>query len=378
MRVVHVIPSVADEASGPSYSAVRLCESLLDTGIDVRMAALDPGRQAPHPRFLTTFPVGIGPRRLGNSPTMSRWLTEQVATGGAQIVHNHSLWMMPNVYAGQAARSGRSHLVVSPRGTLSARALEVNALQKRVFWRFVQEPALREASCFHATAEAEYRDIRRNGFQQPVCVIPNGIDIPPPANTAKPARRQLLFLGRVDPIKGIDVLLQAWQRLEHRFQDWELVIAGPDSRGHLAEMQALRDQLGVFRVEFKGPLYGRDKLQAYRRASVFVLPTYSENFGMTVAEALAAGTPVVVTRGAPWAALPAAGAGWWIDIGVDPLVACLERALAASPARLEEMGTAGREWMSREFSWDCIGRQLSDVYRWLIDGGQTPASVRVD
>lgn len=258
------------------------------------------------------------------------------------------------------------------------RALGINALQKKIFWHVLQAPALRAAACFHATAESEYEDIRRLGFRQPVCILPNGIDVPPLEETPNSGCRQLLFLGRVHPIKGIDVLLRAWQAVEDRFLDWELHIAGPDNGGYLAEMQALAAKLRLERVVFHGPLFGEEKLRAYRAASLFVLPTHSENFGMTVAEALAAGTPAIVTKGAPWEGLDKQGAGWWIDIGVDSLSVCLEQALATPPAHLAEMGRAGREWMLRDYSWERIGAQLSVVYRWLLEGGETPPWVRLD
>jgi glycosyltransferase involved in cell wall biosynthesis len=99
---------------------------------------------------------------------------------------------------------------------------------------------------------------------------------------------------------------------------------------------------------------------------------------MTVAEALAAGTPAIVTKGAPWGGLEKQGAGWWIDIGVDPLVACLEQALATPPTHLAEMGRAGREWMLQDYSWERIGAQFSVVYRWLLEGGEPPPWVRLD
>ena len=137
----------------------------------------------------------------------------------------------------------------------------------------------------------------------------------------------------------MDVLLRAWQAVAPRFPEWELRVVGPDDGGYLAQMQALAAQLRLERIEFPGPVYGEDKLRAYRQASLFVLPTYSENFGMTVAEALAAGTPAVVTQGAPWAGLVEQGAGWWIEMGLDPLVACLEQALSTSPQRLERNGS---------------------------------------
>ncbi|WP_126455631.1 glycosyltransferase [Sulfuriflexus mobilis] len=378
MRVIHVVPAITEEAAGPSYSVPRLCESLIGTGMDVQLAALDWAAIPVRLPYLKTFPLGFGPRRLGVSPKMRRWLKQEVSSGRVEIIHNHSLWMMPNVYPGYAVRDSRCRLVVSPRGTLSAWALGLNALQKKIFWHVLQAPALRAAACFHATSESEYEDIRRCGFRQPVCILSNGIDVPPLEQTPNSGRRQLLFLGRIHPIKGIDNLLRAWQVVEHRFPDWELHIAGPDNRGHLAAMQALAKQLRLECVVFRGPLFGEKKLRAYRAASLFVLPTHSENFGMSVAEALAAGTPAIVTKGAPWDGLDKQDAGWWIDIGVDPLVACLGDALATPPTLLAEMGRAGREWMLRDYSWERIAAQLSVVYCWLLEGGETPPCVRLD
>lgn len=192
------------------------------------------------------------------------------------------------------------------------------------------------------------------------------------------ARRQLLFLGRIHPVKGVDVLLRAWQAVEHRFPDWDLCIVGPDDGGYRREMEDLAARLGLKRVVFRGPLFGEEKLRAYRESSLFVLPTHSENFGIAVAEALAAGTPAIVTKGAPWRGLENQGAGWWIDIGVDPLIACLEKALDSQPATLSEMGRAGRDWMSRDYSWDRIGEKFEATYRWILKGGETPSWVRLN
>jgi len=378
MRVIHVVPAITEEASGPSYSVTRLCGSLIATGTDVRLAALDWAPMPNPPGYLKSFPLGWGPRRLGVSPRMRRWLEAEVASGQIDIIHNHGLWMMPNVYSGRACRNGSCHLMVSPRGTLSRWAFGQNRLQKEIFWRLLQRPAVAAVACFHATAESEFDDIRRLGFRQPVCVLPNGIDLPPFERKSKGGRQQLLFLGRIHPVKGVDILLRAWQAVEHRFPDWELHVAGPDNGGYLAEMRALAAQLRLERLVFLGPLYGEDKLRAYREASLFVLPTHSENFGMTVAEALAAGTPAIVTHGAPWAGLAEQGAGWWIERGVGPLAACFEQAFAASPQRLREMGRAGHEWMKRDFSWDRIGAQFLATYRWLINGGEPPRWVRLD
>lgn len=377
MRVIHVVPAITEEASGPSYSVVCMCKSLIGTGVDVRLATLDWSSVPVSLPYLKTFPLGLSPRRLGTSPKMRHWLKQEVTSERVEIIHNHSLWMMPNVYPGNAVRDSRCRLVVSPRGTLSSWALGRSALQKRIFWLLWQAPVLRAAACFHATAESEFEDIRRLGFRQPVCILPNGIDVPPLEEAPKGGRRQLLFLGRVHPVKGVDVLLRAWQAVERRFPDWDLHIAGPDNGGYLPAMQALAAQLRLERVIFCGGLFGEEKLRAYRVASLFVLPTHSENFGMTVAEALAAGTPAIVSKGAPWMGLETHGAGWWIDIGVDPLIACLEKALRCSSSELEAMGLRGRTWMEKDFSWPRIGQMMDQTYRWVLRGGTPPAWVRL-
>ena len=165
-------------------------------------------------------------------------------------------------------------------------------------------------------------------------------------------------------------------RLSGRFPEWQLRIVGPDSGGYLARMQTLAANRGLVRIAFSGPLYGDAKWQAYQEADLFVLPTHTENFGMAVAEALAAGTPAIVSKGAPWQGLQAASAGWWIDVGVDPLVACLEGALANSHETLHAMGQRGRDWMLRDFSWTEIAHKASETYRWILNAGNKPDWVR--
>lgn len=378
MQVIHVVSGITDDGGGPSYSVPKLCESLISAGLEVKLATLDwPTTKANLP-YINIFPFGLGPRRLGSSPKMGNWLKQEVLSGRVEIIHNHGLWMMPNVYSGRAVKNSRCYLVVSPRGTLSSYALGRNALQKNIFWHFFQAPVMQKANCFHATALSEYDDIRRRGYKQPVCILPNGIDVPPLVKKPNNDRKRLLFLGRIHPIKGIDNLLHAWQRIQDDFLDWDLHIAGPDNGGYLGEMQELVKKLNLKRVVFIGPLFGEQKLQAYREASIYILPTYSENFGMTVAEALSVGTPAIVTHGAPWAGLVEHDAGWWVEIGVEPLVSCLKQALSTPPERIDEMGNAGREWMKSDFSWEGIGQKLMMTYRWLIDGGEKPDWVKLD
>jgi len=374
--IIHTLPTIDIEACGPSYAVPRLCESLIELGLDIKLAVLDWLPSCTSPTYVERFALGWGPRRLGRSPAMARWLHHQVASGAVDVLHTHGLWMMPNVYPGRVRRAGSVRLVVSPHGTLTEWALNHHRWRKKVMWRLGQSATVQRADAFHATAEAEYEDIRRLGFKQPVAVIPIGIDVPPLEPKPSEWRRRLLYLGRVHKKKGIDLLLRAWREVQERFPEWELVIAGPDDGGYLPLMQQSAAAMGLRRVSFPGPVYGAEKRALYRSAHLYVLPTYSDNFAITVAEALAAGTPAVVTRGAPWSGLAVHEAGWWIEIGVAPLVACLENALALPAERLARMGANGHAWMAAEYSWASVGRQMAAFYRWLRGNGARPDCVR--
>lgn len=385
MRLIHVVPAVSEEASGPTYVVLRLCESLVEKSNELSLAALDWAPLSSRPPFLRTFPLGWGPGRLGRSPKMYHWLRDQCASDSIDLLHNHGMWQMNAVYPAWAVRRTSVRLMYSPHGAFSPWAMQHGSSIKRIFWPLLQSPALRQASAFHATSESEYHDIRRHGFRQPVAIIPSGIDLPAELPHRRSAHeRTLLFLGRIHVVKGLDMLLTAWQSVQDRFPDWRLVIVGSDDgyhgpTGYLEAVKSQAVQLGLKRIHFPGPLFGQQKFQAYRDADLYVLPSHSENFAVTVAEALAMETPAIVSKGAPWAGLIEQRAGWWIDIGVEPLVACLKDALARSPDELAAMGQRGRDWMQRDFSWDSIGSRMAETYRWLCDRSlPVPPWIRLD
>lgn len=394
MKMIHVIPAVAAESSGPTYSVTRLCESLRAQGAEVTLAALDLAPPARPRAYLRTFALGWGPRALGSSPAMHRWLRERVASGGVDVVHNHGMWQFNALYPGWSTRRGRARLVVSPRGAFSAWAMRSGSAAKRLFWPLLQRPALSGAACFHATCDAEYRDIRRLGFTQPVAIVPNGVDLPDldvagasdgaTTGAAPSSLRTLLFLGRLHPVKGLDLLLEAWATLEPAFADWRLLIVGDDGQGtpgqgYRATLEASAARLGLSRVTFAGELLGDAKRAAMHGADLFVLPSRSENFAIAVAEALAAGVPAVVTQGAPWSGLADNDAGWWVETRADALRDALAGAMRLDAPTLRAMGARGREWMRRDFAWDAIAQRMLAVYGWL-DGTTTrpPDCVRLD
>lgn len=316
-------------------------------------------------------------RHLRWSSGLSRALRQGAA--GVDVIHDHGLWLMPNVAASRAARRAGKPLIFSPRGMLAPAALAFSRLKKWAFWHFLQGSAVRQAACIHATSEEEYQEVRAFGLAQPVAIIRNGIDIPEPlpaAPLSRPAPRILLSLGRLHPKKGLDTLLRAWAKVEIHYPDWRLRIVGPAEAGHDRELQALASALALARVSIEGPAYGEAKQAAYRDADLFVLPSRNENFGLTIGEALVLGTPAISTKGAPWSGLEREGCGWWVEQGVEPLAAALVHAMALPRERLQAMGLRGRAWMARDFSWDRVARDMLDVYRWLFGEIAAPEGIR--
>jgi glycosyltransferase involved in cell wall biosynthesis len=251
---------------------------------------------------------------------------------------------------------------------------------------------LETAACVHVTAPLEARNVSRRIPGHPIAVIPNGVQVPvlDEADTKADVqwlesvcpeaqgRRIALFLGRLHPQKGLAELLNAWASVGRSREDWHLCIVGPDQLSHTDQLKRLAEQLGIRgQISFPGPLDGEDKLRAYRAAELFVLPSPSENFGIVVAEALAAGTPAIATTGTPWSWLATHDCGWHVAPGTMGLRSGLEEALAMSPQELESKGRRGRELICERFTWEKIGQQMIRVYEWILGYREAPECVQM-
>ncbi|HZT87635.1 MAG TPA: glycosyltransferase [Stellaceae bacterium] len=381
MRVVHAIAGLDPAYGGPSYSVPSLCRALAGLGAEIELLSVGRGG-APAPPERTyrnrTFPQDYTALPILRELRCSGCLKSAMAAAASQadVVHNHGIWLMPNIAAGRAAARSGKPFVVSTRGMLSPAALAFSRLKKRMFWRLLQGSSVRAARCLHATSEQEYAELRTFGLVNPVAVIPNGVDVPEELPMTRSAdERVVLALGRIHPKKGLDDLLRAWARIEHAHPDWRLRIAGPAEDGHDTVLRRLAHRLNLARASIEGPVYGAAKRAAYEAAELFVLPTRNENFGMAAAEALAAGIPAIVTKRAPWSGLVGEGCGWWIDRGIEPLAASMAAAMALPPVALAAMGANGRRWMSA-FSWERAAADMLDVYRWCAGRGPAPPVLR--
>jgi glycosyltransferase involved in cell wall biosynthesis len=374
MKTVQFIGSVSVESAGPTYSVRRLSQELCALGCEVHVVALaENGAERQRDRWA---PVAVhlvaprGPRRFGYSAGWFRML-EVIRP---DLVHGHGLWMYHSLVSLRWCRGCRPR-IVSPHGMLEPWAFGYRRWKKLPVWLLWEKRGL-ESSVLHATSEQEAINIRALGLRAPIAVIPNGIDLPelPLSRGAVNAERRALFLSRIHPIKGLLNLVEAWRRV--RPPGWRLCIAGPDECGHLNVVQRAVREAGLAGVvDFVGPVYGKEKQELLNTADLFILPTFSENFGVVVGEALASGVPVITTKGAPWSWLLSHRCGWWVDIGVEPLAEAISEATQCTASELHAMGEHGRRLVEGRFSWPKIAQQMKTVYEWVLGGGPRPECV---
>lgn len=379
MRVMHVSAGLGVETQGVHVVVKGLSSAQNLLGAEVLVAGTStPGQSNKKLGWDgvdgITLPV-VGPRAFGFSPR----LLSSIEAPRPDIVHAHGLWMYPILAAYMAANKLDVPLVVSPHGMLSQVALSFSSKRKKVAEFLYQSRCLQQARLLHATCRGEVEDIRRFGLTQPIALIPNGIGLPKiiPSSDVS-ARHKVLSLGRIHPKKGLDVLIEAWGGVERDFPNWDLLIAGPDEGGHQAQLERMARGRSLNNIKFLGPVFGEEKTKLLASSSLFALPTRSENFAMTVAESLVVATPVISSKGAPWARLDRKGCGWWVEGDPETFAKTLRAAMSLSDAERQQMGQAGRVWMEREFSWENIAREMLEAYQWCLGGGSVPSHVLID
>jgi glycosyltransferase involved in cell wall biosynthesis len=377
--VCEVIPGISVRSGGPSIFISDLSRHL--PADDFRFTLVteglsQSGDMSIDSRFkLTRIAPSLASLGL---PSSSRTYAALDATNNdiaLNLVHCHGLWRNIGRITAKWCRDNNIPLVISPHGTLEPWALAHRPFKKKVALSLYQRRDLAGATAFHACSEKEAEGIRRFGLKQPIAVIPNGTTLPQSTQPLRPSAKNklktALFLSRIHPVKGLPMLLEAWQAAGP--PDWRLIIAGTDDGNYLSAMKRKAKDLNLERVvEFIGPLFGEGKDSAFRNADMFVLPSYSENFGIVVAEALSYGVPVLATTGCPWSELETRDCGWWVDPTVDGIRAGLTHAFSSTTERRSQMGQRGRVLVLQRYQWPAIASRFRDFYRWIATGGPRP------
>lgn len=376
---VGMIASSLTGAAGGIHEAMRgQSSALLRAGCQVSwLGPMQPGAAVPlggeSIRFV--FSRVIGPPRFA----LSTDLFEKVCETRPDVLHLHGLWMLPSLTALRWGRLTKRPVIISPHGMLDSWAIANRSWKKRLALLAFERANLHEAACIHALNMAEVEAIRENGFTNPIALIPNGVDqIEQSKKVPTGDVRELLFLGRLHPKKGLAETLRAWRRLGEidpvLSAGWRLVIAGWDDGGHEASLRRLAVELGIEkRVEFSGPLFGPDKDRAFSRASAFILASHSEGQPMAVLEAWSHGVPVYMTEGCNLPEGFACNAA--IRIENDPFEIAATLAQTLGSLDLNKIGGNGRNLVSQRFCWDTVARDYLATCEWLLGRADRPACI---
>ena len=382
LRILHVVSAYypAVRYGGPIRSVHALAAALARRGHDVHVYTTsidgDADMDVPLDRPVELDGVQVhyfrvpAFRRLWWSPTLGERLRSTVHE--FDVVHVHAVFLWPMYAAARAAHRAGVPYVMTPRGMLVRDLIRHKSRWVKSVWiALIERVTFAQAASIHVTAELEERELRALNMPLPneVACIPNGVEWPTehlPLSAGPFAQvppRYALFLSRITWKKGLDRLITAWQRVP----ELSLVIAGNDDEGYRPKLEALARELGIAaRVLFIGAVSDAHKWALYENAELFLLPSYSENFGNVVAEAMAMACPVIVTPEVGIAALvEAAGAGVVTSNEPEKLAEAI-RSLLSDPNRRRELGRRGREAVCVHLSWNGVAEQAESLYRRIL------------
>jgi glycosyltransferase involved in cell wall biosynthesis len=366
MKILHVSPSFYPTRAygGTIRSSYGLCRGLAELGCDVRVLTTDTdgiGRNLDVPNDRDVVVDGLQVRYchklLRNSVSLDLLRVIREYIQWADVVHLIAVYSFPTFPTLSCCRRFRKPMVWSPRGSLQRWEGSTRRAHKFLWEEACRSLVLKDKFVLHATSadEAEQSSARFPGLR--TVIVPNGVEL------ARHIRRQesggefrITYLGRLHPIKGIENLIDACKLLQGDAEPWHLKIAGAGESDYAKILSAKAASVQPRgRIEFVGEVEGAAKEDLFASSDVVVAPSYVENFGMVIAEALAHEVPVIAGRGTPWEGLNANRCGLWVENAPESLAASI-RQIREMP--LQEMGRRGRIWMEREFSWQAVSRQM--------------------
>ena len=360
MVIVHYIPSLAVFTGGvAAYLSVLSAE--LGKLIKLHIVTSDEGETEVKTSNAIIHRIPSGIRCYFSAKKLLNDLS-------ADVVHINGCWQPQLLFFQRAAQSLRIPVVLSPHGMLEP------WIVKRHYWtrkwpaiQLYQRGLVKRANYLHATADTEKDNLLRLGWNPRIAVIPNAVNIEElPLKDNWSLKRRIVFMSRLHFKKGIELLLEALSHLKPYLDGYEVIIAGEGEPDYVETLKKAAISFGLSEfVKFVGGVYGAEKVCLLQSADFFVLPTYSENFGIVVAEALACGTPVITTHGTPWKELEDFACGWYIQVGLGALEKHLQKAISAPEEDLKRMGLHGRKLVENKFTVQAVAQKFLGIYKML-------------
>lgn len=356
MKIVHITSSIDKSFGGPARSVPQTCLELAKLGVSIELIAQDSLDKVTIPDT-NNFKLSL----------KSYWQLfkygSKISSQDVNLIHLQHIWT-PYIYL-MAFWAYKKNIpyIITPRGMLEPWIMAHNPWKKKMGLFLYQHNALKRAVHIHATAQMEKDNIRKLGYNNPITIIPNGIDLSEISSIKNSyGSKKAIFLSRIHPKKGIELLLEAWRTIDTK--GWTLEIAGNGDHDYVNNLVLSAKDLT--NVHFVGAKYGDDKWDFLRSADVMVLPTFSENFGIVVAEALAVGLPVITTKGTPWEDLNVHNCGWWIDLSVENLKHTLTEIFSEKTSLLKVKGENGVTLIKQKYDMKQVGIAMENLYKKIL------------
>lgn len=377
MKVSHFLISLNPKYGGPTASVQIQCVGVKNEGADVTLVTYTESRPFEDKLFAAGVYVTNLEHPKSRLSQMFQWGLRSFLKkdDDADIYHYHGVWLPCNHWVSKAARRQKKAYIINPRGDLEIYRINYNKwkkLKKMIIWHLYGRSDTQDASCVLTTSQQEANAVRQLGITAPVAIIPNGIDLsgfPMDVVHSKHDKKVVLFLSRVNPIKGLELLIDAWDQLpEALSSNWELHIAGnsdPADYIYLLKNKVKRLDL-THSIKFLGPITGETKIKKYLDSDLFILPSFNENFGNVIAEAMMCECPVITTKNAPWSCLIEYECGWWIDLSVENLVKTLTESMSLTDEQRYELGRKGRQCIINGYSSESVAKKTYVLYEWVL------------
>lgn len=379
MRILHTISGLNVSSGGPTSCTYNLIKGLRNVGMDVDVLTLlprdDSDKIIAEDSFIKALPNDAR-TPLVYSSNFKQYLNSHVEY---DLYHANGLWTCPTHFTAEIAKKQNKPCVIAPHGMLYPQALKVSAWKKKIVSAMFQRKDLEGAFCLQATCMKELEYIRDFGLNNPVAVIPNGLTIDDAVGIRKISNsvRRFAFVGRLNRIKNVDILLSAWSKLGDKTRNCELLIIGDGDAAYRKELEEFAAVKHLQNVRFCGFVAGRDLLDMVHSIDFQVLPSKSENFGMVVPEALVQGVPVIASTGTPWGDLETFHCGWWVDNDIDTLADTLLLAINLPEQDRQAMGERGRKLVVEHYSIESVSLKMKQLYEWLENDIKIPEFVYV-
>ena len=373
MKILSFVSSLDMSSGGPSRSVPMLVKGLAELGVDITLMTIRSENMNIHALEGTTAKLKV------LSPSFSRKeIVKYLADERFELIQIQSVWEMPYHKVILEARKQNIPYIVTPRGMLEPWSLSQKKWKKKLAWWLYQRNDVQKSACVFTTAKMEAEHVSNLGITTCKAVIPNGIetDAYPCKTSVEGVKKQVLFLSRVHVKKGIELLFEAWKRLHSDYVDWQLLVIGNGEAEYIHSLENRVESLGLKdSIKILPPVFGEAKIKVYQESALFCLPSFSENFGMVIAEAMSCGTPVITTTNCPWEILNETDTGWCVDLSVENLEHALREAMGMDANALYDMGQRASKLIYDNFDYRSVTRKTLRLYEWLLNSGEKPEFV---